>query len=248
MYHLRSFHLRDMTACAAALRRLGAGAVDLREVADRLVRHLYTSFTMAQTGDPACVLIRLFKTTPYGLLTPDLQALADRKLQPQQPSPSLTCLTLLASAGIHQGWNDPALSSRFRVLPLNGPDALERLPMFKQLFRQLGFTLPQITAATQDLLLDPSEHGFNVFHVPEALGSPHVPVQEEFVRRYGIRSVLGFGAPLPNGDLFSIILFSKDFISEETAQLFKPLALCAQIALAPHAKPIAGPGQTAVSM
>ena len=248
MYHLRSFHLREMTACGAAFRRLGAGAVNLQEVADRLVRHLYTSFTMAQTGDPACVLVRLFKTTPYGLLTPDLQALADRKLQPQQPSPSLTCLTLLASAGIHQGWNDPALSSRFRVLPLNGPDALEQLPMFKQLFRQLGFTPPQITASPEDLLLDPGEHDFNVFHVPEALGSPHVPVQEEFVRRYGIRSVLGFGAPLPDGDLFSIILFSKDYISEETAQLFKPLALCAQIALAPHAQPIAGPERTVVSM
>jgi len=247
MYHLRSFHLRDMTVCGAALRRLGAGAGNLQEVADRLVRHLYTSFTMAQTGEPACALVRLFKTTPYGLLAPELQALADRTLQPQQPNPSLTCLTLLASAGIHQGWDDPALSSRFRVLPLNGPDALERLPMFKQLFRQLGFTLPQITASHQDLLLDPSEHNFNVFHVPEALGSPHVPVQEEFVRKYGIRSVVGFGAPLPNGDLFSIILFSKDFISEETAQLFKPLALCAQIALAPHAKPMAGSGQTAVS-
>jgi two-component system sensor histidine kinase/response regulator len=237
-----------MTACGAAFRRLGAGAVNLQEVADRLVRHLYTSFTMAQTGDPACVLVRLFKTTPYGLLTPDLQALADRALQPQQPSPSLTCLTLLASAGIHQGWNDPALSSRFRVIPLDGPDTLERLPMFKQLFRQLGFTLFQTTASTEDLLLDPSEHDFNVFHVPEALGSPHVPVQEEFIRPYGIRSVLGFGAPLPNGELFSIILFSKDFIPEETAQLFKPLALCAQIALAPHAKPIAGPERTVVSM
>ncbi|HAN93487.1 MAG TPA: hypothetical protein DCQ33_15600, partial [Nitrospira sp.] len=53
--------------------------------------------------------------------------------------------------------------------------------------------------------------------------------------KYGIRSVLGFGAPLPDGELFSIILFSKDFIPESTATLFKPLALCAQIALAPYA-------------
>lgn len=247
MYHLRSFHPRHMTACGAVLRRLGTGAITLQEVAHRLVRHLYTSFTRDKTGEPACVLVRLFKTTPYGLLTPDLQALADQKLQPQQPSPSLPCLTLLASAGIHPGWNDPTLSSRFRVLPLNGPDTLERLPMFQQLFRQLGFTLPHVTASNQDLLLDPSEHSFNVFHVPEALGSPHVPVQEEFVRRYGIRSVLGFGAPLPNGDLFSIILFSKDYISEETAQLFKPLALCAQIALAPHARPTSPAGQGVVT-
>ena len=71
MYHLRSFHLRDMTACGAALRRLGTNARSLQEVADRLVRHLYTSLTMAQTGDPACVLVRLFKTTSYDLLAPE---------------------------------------------------------------------------------------------------------------------------------------------------------------------------------
>jgi len=247
MYHLRSFHLRHMTACGAVLRRLGTGTNSIQEVAHRLVRHLYTSFTMDQTGEPACALVRLFKTTPYGLLTPDLQTLADQKLQPQQPSPSLPCLTLLASAGLHPGWNDPTLSSRFRVLPLNGPEALERLPMFHQLFNQLGFTLPHASTSNENVLLDPGEHGFNVFHIPEAPGSPHVPAQEEFVRKYGIRSVLGFGAPLPNEDLFSIILFSRDYISEETAELFKPLALCAQIALAPHAKPTVGSRQAAVS-
>ena len=216
-------------------------------MADRLVRHLYTSLTMAQTGDPACVLVRLFKTTSYDLLAPELQTLVDRKLEPQQPNPSLTCLTLLSTVGIHEGWNDPALSSRFRVIPLNGPKSLERLPMFQQLFRQLKFSLPPITSSDQNLLVDPHEHRCSVFHVPEALDSPHVPAQEEFVRKYGIRSVLGFGAPLPDGDLFSLILFSKDYISDETAQLFKPLALCAQIALAPFAKPTATMEQTAAS-
>ena len=242
MYHLRSFHLRDMTACGAALRRLGTGTSTLRDIADRLVRHLYTSFTMAKTGEPACVLVRLFTTTPYELLTPELQALVNRKLEPHRPAPSLSCLTLLASAGIHEGWNDPALSSRFRAIPLEGPDSLERLPMFKQLFQQLGFTIPTIAQPDHNLIVDPHEHRFNVFHVPEAAGSPHVPAQEDFVRKYGIRSVLGFGAPLPNGEMFSIILFSKDFISEETAKLFKPLAICAQIALTPHVEPTEKPG------
>ena len=170
MYHLRSFHLRDMTACGAALRRLGTGTSTLRDIADRLVRHLYTSFTMAKTGEPACVLVRLFTTTPYELLTPELQALVNRKLEPHRPAPSLSCLTLLASAGIHEGWNDPALSSRFRAIPLEGPDSLERLPMFKQLFQQLGFTIPTIAQPDHNLIVDPHEHRFNVFHVPEAAG------------------------------------------------------------------------------
>ncbi len=235
MHNLRFFQLRDMATCGSALRRLGIGAATLEEVADRLVRHLYSTLTGPQTGEPACVLVRLFKTTPYSLLTPDLQTLADQQRGSRPGTASTTCLTLLASAGIVPGWNDPALSSRFRVIPLGKPEDLERLPMFSQLFSQLGVALPHTTQPAQSLLVDPHEHTFNVFHVPEAAGSPYVPAQEAFVQKYGVRSVLGFGAPLPDGQLFSIILFSKDPIPESTAQLFKPLALCAQIALAPFA-------------
>ncbi|MBI4002874.1 MAG: PAS domain S-box protein, partial [Nitrospira defluvii] len=132
------------------------------------------------------------------------------------------------------GWNDPARSSRFRVIPLGSPDEVDQLPMFSRLFRQLGVSLPQLAEPGHNLRLDSQEHTFNVFHIPHAEGSPHIPAQQEFVLKYGVRSVLGFGAPLPNGDLFSVILFSKEVIPEATAQLFKPLALCAQIALAPH--------------
>lgn len=238
MYQLRSFHLRDMTACGAALRRLGVGAKSLEEVAERLVRYLYASFTMPRSGEPACVLVRLFKTVPYYRLTPDLQSLAIERLGETPDDPSLTCLTLLASAGAVPGWNDPSLSSRFRVIPFSCPHDIEQLPMFSQLFHQLGWSLSHLTTPRQNLLLDSQERTFNVFHILQAEGSPYVPAQEEFVRRYGVRSVLGFGAPLPDGELFSVILFSKDVVPESTAQLFKPLALCAQIALAPHAAQI----------
>ncbi len=228
-----------MTACGAALRRLGTDATCLEQVADRLVRHLYRSLTMGHFREPACSLVRLFKTTPYSRLTPDLRALADIRLGDKPPPPSLTCLTLLASAGAVPGWNDPTRSSRFRVIPLDTLEAVERLPMFSQLFRQLGVSLPSLTQSGASVLLDQHEQSFNVFHIPEAEGSPYVPAQEEFVLKYGIRSVLGFGAPLLDGELFSIILFSKDFIPQSTAALFKPLALCAQIALAPYATTMA---------
>lgn len=66
-----------------------------------------------------------------------------------RPAPSLTCLTLLASAGAVPGWNDPARSSRFRVIPLDTLEAVERLPMFSQLFRQLGVSLLVDTAGPE---------------------------------------------------------------------------------------------------
>jgi hypothetical protein len=66
-------------------------------------------------------------------------------------------------------------------------------------------------------------HG--VFHVEDALGSPYIPAQEEFVVPYGIRSVLGFGGLLFNGDLFAVILFSTVRVPATAADRFRTLAL-----------------------
>ena len=241
MYHFGSFHLRDMTACGAAIRTLGSGVPNLEAAAERLVRYLYHSFVTAQTGESACVLVRVFKTSAYGSLTPDLQSLVDARLGGIPADPSLTCLTLLASTGLVSEWNDACRSRRFRVIPLSTPDNLAQLPMFSQLFYQLGVPFPRLTQTDASLLLDLQEHSFNVFHILQAEGSPYIPAQKDFVQRYGVRSVVGFGAPLPGGDLFTVVLFSKEVIPETTAQLFKPLALCAQMALAPLVKPAVTP-------
>ena len=178
MYHFGSFHLRDMTACGAAVRMLGGGAANLEAAAERLVRHLYRSFTTAQTGEPACVLVRLFKTSAYRNLTPELQTLVTAQLNGSSGHPSLPCLVLLASAGIVSGWNDSSRSSRFRVIPLGTAEDLDRLPMFSQLFAQLGVPLPRPAGPDSSLLLDSQEHCFNVFHILQAEGSPYIPAQK----------------------------------------------------------------------
>jgi PAS domain-containing protein len=103
--------------------------------------------------------------------------------------------------------------------------------MFSQLLQQLGVKLESKAEPESDLLVDWVEQTFNVFHVGEAKGSPFVPAQEEFVIPFGIQSVLGFGGVLPSKELFTVILFSKQKISRETAELFKPLALSVKLAL-----------------
>ncbi|MFO0770536.1 MAG: PAS domain S-box protein [Nitrospiraceae bacterium] len=237
MYRLTSFSLRDMTACGAALRRLGAGATGIEQVAQRLVQYLFNSLIRDEGRDPACALVRLFKTHPHSHLSSELQSLVAKRLGKAPDRPDTKCLTLLGSAGIVSGWNEPALSSRFRVIPLENPEAVDKLPMFSRLFRQFGLSVPEITMGDAGVLLDSSEHAYSVFHVLKAEGSPFVPAQDEFVRRYGIKSVLGFGAPLPSGEMFAVILFSRDAVTSQTAELFRTLALCAKIALLPFDHP-----------
>jgi hypothetical protein len=48
---------------------------------------------------------------------------------------------------------------------------------------------------------------------------------QDFVARYGIRSVVGFGEVLPSGDLFSMILFARVPVSASSADRCRTLAL-----------------------
>jgi hypothetical protein len=82
-------------------------------------------------------------------------------------------------------------------------------------------------------LLGLEERKLNVFHVPEAVGSPYIPAQESFVIPCGVKSVQGFGGLLPSGNLFAIIMFSKVEISSSTAEKFKTLASNVKSALLP---------------
>lgn len=233
MFDLSQFRLQDMTACSAALRQLGTGAASIEAAADRITRYLYTNLTTGPEETPACVLVRLFKTHPYNRLGPDLQALVDARLGGTPDNPNMKCLTLLASTGAVPGWNDPTKSTRFRVIPLDGPRALAQLPMFAQLFVQFQIDLPFLDNIGSSLLTDQYATTFNAFHVHDALDSPYVSGQKDFVVPFGVRSVFGCGGLLPTGELFAIILFAKVTVTKDTADLFKTLALSANLALAP---------------
>ncbi|MCS6293090.1 MAG: PAS domain S-box protein [Nitrospira sp.] len=233
MFDVSKFRLQDMTACSAALRQLGAGASSIDMAADRITRYLYTALTTGPDKDPACVLVRLFKTHPYGRLSPELQALVDARLGHKPANPGMKCLTLLASTGAVEGWNNPAQSSRFLAIPLSGPDALAKLPMFSQLFAQFHIDLPLLEQADSSLLMDQYATTFNAFYVPQALDSPYVPGQTEFVVPFGVQSVVGYGGLLPTGDMFAVILFAKVPVSRDTADLFKTFALSTKLTLAP---------------
>jgi hypothetical protein len=104
--------------------------------------------------------------------------------------------------------------------------------MVAALVAQLGIDVAGLVKPSPGLLMDSSEHRYNVFHVEVAAGSPFIPAQD-FVEQHGVRSVLGFGGLLPDGDLFAAILFSRCTIGRETAEAWKPLTLALKLALLP---------------
>ena len=71
--------------------------------------------------------------------------------------------------------------------------------MVSNLINQLGVEITTLLVPEQALLLDLGQKSYTVFHVPHAVGSPYVSVQEDFVVPFGIQSLLGFGGILPSG-------------------------------------------------
>ena len=236
-YNLAEFSLHDMTVCSSTLRTLSEGATDMEDAAHRLVKYLYDSMIDGDTGKPACALVRLFTTRVYRDLSAAHQACVQNVLGVGRATPDMKCLTLFATAGERPEWNHTDLSQRYKAIPLVSNEFVAQFPMFSQLFIQLGINVDATLRSKPKLLIDEDEHTFNVFYVPDAVGNPFVPIQHEFVIPYGVRSVLGFGGLLPSGNLFVVILFTKVFLFRSTADLFKPLALSAKLALLPFDDP-----------
>lgn len=235
MYDLARFSLADMTRCGIDLRKLGEGATSMEQVADRTVRYLHEKLRGSASGEPAAVLVRMFATMPFSALEPGQQRFARTLVGHADPVPGTKCLTLLGTAGEKPEWNSRHSSKGHAALPLLSVESISRSPMIAQLIRQLGIEVETLIASDPELVIDATQHTFNVFYVADAVGSSFIPAQREFVIPYGVRSVLGFGGLLPPGELFATILFSRVAIPREVADLFKTLALNTKVALLPFA-------------
>lgn len=218
-----NFTKDDMFNCAIALRNSSSNAKSMEEVANRIVRYLYENCVDPHTGKPACALVRLFKTHPYAELPPELQEAAREILKGNAIEPPTKCLTLLATAGDEPQWNSKEGSTGHKAIPLVSENFVKDIPMISRLIQEFGLEISTVLEPMPSLLIDSDRkiHSTFIFHVPEALGSQHIPAQAEFVIPYRVRSILGFGGLLPSGDLFVVIMFSKTWIPQDTATLFK---------------------------
>jgi hypothetical protein len=234
MPDIDDFTLKDMVEFSSALRRAGTGAGSMEEVAGSIVQYLYENLTDKKTGENTCVLVRLFKTHPYGDLDAHLQEFARNLMTNSPGSPAMKCLVLLSTVGKEPEWNSRDKSRGHRALPLPSSEYfIKAFPMVGQLVEQMGLEVSAILQPDPAGTAANAQRTFNVFLVPEAKGSAYIPAQKDFVIPFGVRSVLGFGGILPSGNLFIVILFSRTAIPRETADMFKSLALSVKIALLP---------------
>ncbi|HVT02197.1 MAG TPA: hypothetical protein VHL58_02350 [Thermoanaerobaculia bacterium] len=236
MYDLTRFGFNEMMRCRGELRTMFDRSPEtLGEAGDRIVHYFHSQF-VDDKGRSAFALARLFKTHPFWDLDDDLQRFA-RAIAPEADRiPNLRCLVMLATAGDMPFWNSRHESRGHKAIPLVSEQLVEKAPMISQLIKQFGVSVSTVLQPDPSLLLDASQKSDSVFYIPQAAGSPYIVAQEEFVSRYKIASVVGFGGMLTSGDLFATILFSKILISPDIADTFKVLGLNLKLAILPLAR------------
>ena len=228
---LANLSVLQLSELSADIDRSSQGSRSMEDCSQRIVTRLYELFGEGRQRD--CALVRCFKTHRYDALPRDLQESARQIQADVEDIPGAKCLVLLGTAGVEPAWNARRMSAGHQAIPLPSPKIVGRFPMISQVITQLGVDIRRVLRPSDDLIMDLHERTYNVFYVADAQGSPHIPAQEQFVKPFGIRSVIGFGGVLPSGDLFVVVLFSKVQIPRTKAELFKPLAVTVKTALLP---------------
>ena len=223
-YDLSKFSLGDMLKSSPRLRETATGAPTFEMAAQRVCRFLYDELRDAE-GKRQCALVRCYKTNSFESLDPDLQTFVRTVMGFRQPWPEMKCLTLMATVGQTAIWNSRHSSRSHRAIPLPSPEIVEKAPMISQLIKEFGLEISSVIQPSAEVVRELAGKRHGTFHVENALGSPYIPAQEDFVVRFGIQSVLGFGGLLINGDLFAVILFTTVQVSQATADRFRTLAL-----------------------
>lgn len=218
------FTVGAMLRTGLALRRAVQGAATLEAAANIIVRYMY-DHCVARDGARSIALARFYKTHQYGALEPALQRFVALQLGERSPRSDLRCLTLLATAGDEPEWNARRSSRGHQAIPLASAEAIRAAPMIMRLIEEFGIDVDSLVSSVQPPSRGTDSRTYDVFHVEEALGSPYIPAQREFVEKYDIASVVGFGGLLRSGELFALILFSRDPISVRSATRFRTIAL-----------------------
>jgi hypothetical protein len=224
-FDLANFSLIDMLQCGRGIRQAAQKAKSIEEAAQSIVEYLYAECENPATAAKSCALVRFYKTYPFRDLEPRLQSFSRKQLRGVSVSEQMKCLTLLATIGQEARWRDRRQSEGHQAIPLPSAQIVEGAPMIAQLIRQMGLDIADVVAPQASVLHERAGKTYNVFHVENARGSPYIPAQADFVERYGVRSVLGFGGLLGDGEFFAVIMFSRGPITTESAARFRNIAL-----------------------
>src|SRR5262249_14445803 len=99
-------------------------------------------------------------------------------------------------------------------------------PMLSAAFEQIGIERMRAKNVAKPTALPMLEASFltHFFYVPQAVGSPFIPAQRDFVEKYHIQSVVGIGSGFLSKAIYLALAFSLTPIDEEGERNFAELS------------------------
>jgi hypothetical protein len=224
MTRIQDADARELKDLERRVQKVTRASASLEEALQRYTELIYQHFA------ESIVLARVFATGLYR----DLPAfnrrfvdeLARSKNIVERVVPDMLTLSLLGTSGVEPDWNDRRRSQSHIGIPLASAAFVDAIPMVARMLHELGLGFDWIDSRDTALTLKTLGSINGVFHVADATtavdaqGRKIIPSQD-FVRKYGIRSVLGVGGAYIGYPVFIVaILFCRDEVSREHADEF----------------------------
>lgn len=219
MASLTDFNANDIDVVIAETFKDRQSFHSIEEAAQRLTQQLYHYFQTDGKSD--FVLARVFQSISFSALPDSVQALISQQ-QDKKPDDFTRFLTLLGTYGDEKNWQTRISSQGHQAIPLT-EETLRTIPMVSRLFQQLGVNLGEKKEGDATALHMSGVSGLSgIFYVENAEGSPYIPGQE-FVKKYGVQSVVGTGVMLPENEMAAFIGFVRVPLTKVKATTLAPI-------------------------
>jgi hypothetical protein len=228
--NLAAFGLPERLHCSLGVRRTASGSATVEAAAQNICEFFFGEL-VDPAGNPACALVRFYITQPFAGLPAELQESARAAAAETRIGGATRCLTLLGTAGVEERWNSRLSSRDHKAIPLVSTEMVEKAPMISQLIKAFGLNVSDVVGESGSIVRDLGGKTYGVFYVPDAGSSPYIPMRDEFVRPYSIKSVVGGGGALATGEMFALVVFARVHVTAEAAERFRALALDVKAAL-----------------
>jgi hypothetical protein len=186
--------------------------------------------TMYDKFKESIIQLRLFVAIQYAELPNNIQSFAQNlastaniKMEPQH-----YVLTLFGTVGREQEWWIRANSKGHQGIPLPTGDFVAAIPMMSALLEQLGFNLGWIRGEP-DIVAQHVGKLMGSFYVNDAATTKdskgrNIIAAQDFVRKYGVKTVFGFGGGFASGGkMLTVICFLDETIEKKQAVYFQSL-------------------------
>ena len=197
----------------------------LEQAAQALVTALHAEF------NESVVLARTFLTVPFDALPASNQGfvrnLAESAGAQSELQAETAVLSLIGTHGQESLWNDRRNSEGHSGIPLISSAFVGAIPMISRLLKELGVPLTWVDTRDTDIVekLGTSMGLFFVANAGEATDQEgrKIIAAQDFVAKYGVKSVFGIGGTYPGDHLLVTVLFCRDLFTRSDAERCAPL-------------------------